>query len=102
MQTAPAHLAPNVYMPMHPILKAKLSQLRDQSIDARAVKALVHEITLFVAYEALRYSMTSKPLGPAGVTPRGDGYTMYEVTPDNVAIVPILRSGLAMVDGKLL
>lgn len=56
-------LPPNVHVSAHPCLLAKLSQLRSASASSREVKALVHEISLILACEALASSLTSTP-GP--------------------------------------
>jgi uracil phosphoribosyltransferase len=46
-------LPPNVHVSKHPCLRAKLSQLRSKSTNARETKDLVHEISLILGIEAL-------------------------------------------------
>jgi len=46
-------LPANVHISKHPCLRAKLSQLRSKSTNARDTKALVHEIALLLGSEAL-------------------------------------------------
>jgi hypothetical protein len=46
-------LPPNVHISKHPCLRAKLSQLRSKSRNARETKTLVHEISLLLGSEAL-------------------------------------------------
>lgn len=46
-------LPSNVHISKHPCLRAKLSQLRSKSTNAREVKALVHDIALLLGTEAL-------------------------------------------------
>lgn len=46
-------LPPNVKISSHPCLRAKLSQLRSNTANARETKALVHEIALILGIEAL-------------------------------------------------
>ncbi|KAK2041792.1 uracil phosphoribosyltransferase [Colletotrichum somersetense] len=94
--TAP-QLPPNVHVSQHPCLRAKLSQLRSQSTPAKYVKTLVNEIALMVAYEALAAS-TKTTDGPKDATPLGFEFTSTEITPGNLCLVPILRSGLGMVE----
>ena len=43
----------NVHVSKHPCLRAKLSQLRSSSADARTTKALVNEIAMVLGVEAL-------------------------------------------------
>lgn len=59
-------LLPNVHISSHPCVKAKLSQLRSESTDARATKTLVHEIATIVACEALAQGLTSHKSGTVG------------------------------------
>ncbi len=59
-----ANLPPNVHVSTHPCLQAKLGQLRSRSADSKAVQALVHEIALIVACEALAKNLTAAP-GPS-------------------------------------
>ncbi|KAK1982791.1 uracil phosphoribosyltransferase [Colletotrichum cereale] len=90
-------LPPNVHVSQHPCLRAKLSQLRSQSSPAKYVKALVNDIALMVAYEALAAS-TKTTDGPKDATPLGFEFTSTEITPGSLCLVPILRSGLGMVE----
>ena len=49
---APSMLS-NVNVSQHPCLRAKISQLRSISTNAREVKSLIHDITLLLGTEAL-------------------------------------------------
>ncbi|KAM3456167.1 hypothetical protein NHJ6243_008252 [Beauveria neobassiana] len=93
------NLPPNVHVSQHPSVQAKMSQLRSKSASARETNALVHEISLIVACEALAKSLAPVP-GPKDQTPIGADYETADVSPSTMCIVPILRSGLAMVDGS--
>ncbi|KAG6034622.1 hypothetical protein E4U41_006468 [Claviceps citrina] len=88
---------PNVHLSQHPSLKAKLSQLRARSTNSKEVKALVHDISLILACEALATSLLPVD-GPKDQTSLGFEYTSTTVRPQTICIVPVLRSGLAMVD----
>ncbi|KAL7946752.1 PRTase-like protein [Trichoderma barbatum] len=91
------NLPSNVHVSQHPSLLAKLSQLRSKSASPRDVKSLVHEISLIIACEAV--SSAIKPAnGPKDQTPLGFEYTTVVSEPSNICIVPILRSGLGMVE----
>ncbi|GAP88830.2 putative uracil phosphoribosyltransferase [Rosellinia necatrix] len=90
-------LPPNVHVSKHPCLLSKLSLLRSKNTEAREVKSLVHEISLIVGCEAFASALTAVD-GPKGETPIGYEYTTTSIQPEEVSIVPILRSGLGMVD----
>ncbi|KAF3352753.1 Uracil phosphoribosyltransferase like protein [Verticillium longisporum] len=90
-------LPPNVHVSSHPCLQAKLSQLRSKSTPAKDVKTIVNDIALILGCEALAAS-TSPAKGPEDQTPLGFTYTTTVLNPRTICLVPILRSGLAMVD----
>ncbi|KAL1875154.1 hypothetical protein Daus18300_003222 [Diaporthe australafricana] len=90
-------LPKNVHVSSHPCLRAKLSQLRSKSTPAKDVKSLVHDISLIVGCEALAAAITTAP-GPKDETPLGFEYETTTIQPQTLSIVPILRSGLGMVD----
>lgn len=69
-------LPPNVHVSTHPCLQAKLSQLRDSTASARETKALVHEISLIVACEAMAATLSTAE-GPAVRLPHLHLYTVY-------------------------
>jgi len=92
-----ASLPPTVHVSQHPCLQAKLSQLRSKSTNARDTKTLVHEIALIVGCEALAKGLKVVSSG-TDVTPLGYPYTTKTVDPSHISLVPILRSGLGMVD----
>ncbi|KAM0264936.1 hypothetical protein ACHAQJ_000452 [Trichoderma viride] len=92
-----AQLPSNVHVSQHPSLLAKLSQLRSKTASPRDVKSLVHEIALILSCEAI--STAIKPAsGPKDQTPLDFEYTTVVSEPSNICIVPILRSGLGMVE----
>lgn len=80
----------------HPMVQHKLSILRDKATPSKQFRELVRELALFEGYEAMRDLPLSEvdvetPLAPA---------TCCRVA-KQVAVVPILRAGLGMVDGVL-
>lgn len=93
-----AQLPPNVHVSTHPCLLSKLSQLRSASTPSKDVKTLIHEISLLVASEALSKALATTP-GPVDKTPLGFEYTTTAISPSTISLVPILRSGLGMVEG---
>ncbi|KAF2147885.1 uracil phosphoribosyltransferase [Myriangium duriaei CBS 260.36] len=90
----------NVHVSSHPCVRAKLSQLRSSSTSARETKQLVHDIALMVGYEALARGLSTESAG-TDTSPIGYTYTTDKISPTNVSIVPILRSGLSMVEPLL-
>ncbi|KAI8623067.1 PRTase-like protein [Xylariaceae sp. FL1651] len=90
-------LPPNVHVSKHPCLLAKLSRLRSKDTDAREVKSLVNDIALIIGCEAFASALTVAD-GPKGETPIGYEYTTTTIRPQELSIVPILRSGLGMVE----
>ena len=78
----------------HPVVRHKTTLLRRTDTDMRLFRALVHEISLFVLYEATRLL----PTEPMRVqTPMGP-YDGARVPGSTLAIVPVLRAGLGMLD----
>ncbi|KAK6224150.1 hypothetical protein LQW54_000298 [Pestalotiopsis sp. IQ-011] len=90
-------LPSNVHVSSHPCLRAKLSLLRSKQTQAREVKGLITEIATIVGVEAFAKVLTAVD-GPGGETPIGFDYTTTTIEPAQFSLVPILRSGLGMVE----
>ncbi|KAK3680176.1 hypothetical protein LTR78_000553 [Recurvomyces mirabilis] len=90
-------LPSNVHVSTHPCLRAKLSQLRSSSTNAADTKRLVHEISTIVSCEALAHGFTTEQVG-SDVSPLGYEFTVEDISPSHISLVPILRSGLSMLD----
>jgi uracil phosphoribosyltransferase len=90
-------LPSNVTVSSHPCLLAKLSQLRSVSTSSKETKALVHELALLLGAEALAKVLTTSTSGE-DVTPLGATYPVHK-TNERLVLVPILRSGLGMLEG---
>ncbi|ODM19554.1 hypothetical protein SI65_04539 [Aspergillus cristatus] len=84
-----------IHISSHPCLQTKLSQLRSHTTTTRETRELVTEISTILGVEALA-SLSAVP-GKKDKTPLGIEYETREI-PTNLAIVPILRSGLGMTD----
>jgi len=87
----------NVYINQHPLIQHKISMLRDKNTGTNEFRTLVNEIAMLMAFEALRDLPTEEieietPIEKC-MTPVIAGKKM--------AIVPILRAGLGMVNGIL-
>ena len=78
----------------HPLVKHKLTVLRDSDTDHRRFRELVRELALLLCYEATQ-DLTLKPTSVN--TPMGEaaGWEASEV----IGLVPIMRAGLGLVDG---
>ncbi|KAJ5227323.1 uncharacterized protein N7469_007329 [Penicillium citrinum] len=90
-------LPTNVHVSSHPCLQAKLSQLRSQSTTPRETRALVQEIASILGVEAFANGLKLTKTG-TDRTPLGVEYETQGIDPADLALVPILRSGLGMVD----
>ncbi|SHF00079.1 uracil phosphoribosyltransferase [Alkalibacter saccharofermentans] len=81
----------------HPLIIHKVSMLRDKNTGAKEFRELVNEISVLMAYEATRdLSMEETEIE----TPIAKMTTKI-LSGKKLAIVPILRAGLGMVDGLL-
>lgn len=87
----------NVHVLNHPLLQHKLTILRNENTSTKDFRELVSEIAMLMTYEATR----DLPLEEVTVkTPVATG-TFQTISGKKLAIVPILRAGLGMVDGVL-
>jgi len=85
----------NVFVMEHPLIKHKISHLRDKNTGTKEFNELISEIAMLMCYEATR----SLPLVQLEVeTPVAKTVSGY-IDGKKLAIVPILRAGLGMVDG---
>ena len=81
----------------HPLVQHKLTLLRDKATGTKEFRALVEELATLLAYEATR----DLQLEDATVeTPVATAHTKV-LAGKKLAIVPILRAGLGMVDGMM-
>lgn len=83
-----------VYESQHPLVKHKLTLLRNTATKPKKFRELIREVAILMAYEAtadldLAERVVETPMGEAG------GYELKE----NIGLIPILRAGLGMVDG---
>ena len=84
----------NVFESSHPLVKHKLTRLRDVATKPKKFRELVRELGALLAYEATLDLATS----PVEVnTPMGS--TTGDDLRDKIGLVPILRAGLGMVEG---
>ena len=81
----------------HPLLQHKLSILRDERTGSKEFREVVSEIATLMCYEATRDLPTEEV---EIKTPLGVG-KFNTLAGKKLAIVPVLRAGLGMVDGIL-
>ena len=81
----------------HPLIQHKLSILRDKSTGSKEFRALISEIATLICYEATR----DLPLENVEIETPICTATTKVLSGKKLAVVPILRAGLGMVDGML-
>lgn len=81
----------------HPLVQHKLHILRDKNTTTKDFRELVTELAVFEGYEALR----DLPLEDVEVETPLETMTGKRIAGKKLAIIPILRAGLGMVDGIL-
>lgn len=84
----------NVYASEHPLVKHKLSKLRENSTEPKKFRELIREIAALLTYEATR-DLVTQPIDVE--TPLE--ITAGELLVEKIGLVPILRAGLGMVEG---
>lgn len=88
---------PNVHIFEHPLIKHKISMLRDKSTGTNEFRKLTEEIAMLMGYEALR----DLPLEEIEVETPIEKCMAPVISGRKPAVVPILRAGLGMVSGIL-
>ncbi|MEP7326044.1 MAG: uracil phosphoribosyltransferase, partial [Gemmatimonadota bacterium] len=86
---------PNLTVIDHPLILHKMTLLRDRKTGTRDFKQLVSEIATLMAYEVTR----DLPTDAVEVETPLEKTTGRQVSGRKLALVPILRAGLGMVDG---
>ena len=81
----------------HPLVQHKLHLLRDERTSTKDFRELVTELAIFEGYEALR----DLPLEDVEVSTPLETMVGKQIMGKKLAIIPILRAGLGMVDGIL-
>jgi uracil phosphoribosyltransferase len=81
----------------HPLVQHKLSYLRDTSTPTVHFRKLVNEVTLLLTYEATKDMPTE---GVEIETPL-ERMTAQRISGKKVAVCPVLRAGMGMLDGVL-
>jgi len=79
----------------HPLIKHKISILRDKNTGTKVFNELVSEIAMLICYEATR----NLPLKTVEIETPVAVAKAEVISGKKMAIIPILRAGLGMVDG---
>lgn len=87
----------NVIVLDHPVIKHKISIIRDVHTGSNEFRSLIKEISIILAYEATK----DLELEEYQVETPVQKTTGYKLSGKKLGIVPILRAGLGMVDGVL-
>ena len=87
----------NVVILEHPLIKHKISMLRDKNTGTNEFRKLIEEIAMLMGYEALR----DLPVENVEVETPIEKCMTPVIAGRKLAVVPILRAGLGMISGIL-
>jgi uracil phosphoribosyltransferase len=87
----------NVTEVQHPLARHKLGLLRDRSTSTADFRRLVDELTLLLTYEATK----DFPTELVEVDTPLERTTVERISGKKVAVCPVLRAGIGMLDGVL-
>ena len=86
-----------VHVVNHPLIKEKMTHLRDKKTQPRNFRRLLDEIAQLLLFEVTR----DLPLRETKVTTPLAETTGYELAVSGITVVPILRAGLGFLDAVL-
>lgn len=86
---------PNVHVLDHPLINHKVAYLRDIKTNTKVFREIIMEVTTLMAYEGLK----DVPTEVVTVQTPFEKMEQRIIKDDSVAIVPILRAGLGMMEG---
>ena len=81
----------------HPLVQHKLGLLRDASTPTQMFRQLVNEVTLLLTYEATKDLATEE----VEIATPLERTSVQRISGKKVAVCPILRAGVGMLDGVL-
>ena len=87
----------NVHILDHPLIRHKLAIIRNKDTDTKQFREIVKELATLMAYESFK----DVPTQEIEVETPLEKTSQTVVKENSIAIVPILRAGLGMVDGIL-
>ncbi len=83
-----------VHESKHPLVKHKLTKLRDKNTTPKKFRELIREISILLAYEATQ-DMALEPVDVETPLTKTTGMILKE----QIGLIPVLRAGLGMVEG---
>jgi uracil phosphoribosyltransferase len=86
----------NVRVVEHPLIRDKISRLRDKQTDTQQFRQLIQEVSIILAVNATIHS----PLNEITIETPLETTTGFRIGSD-IVLIPILRAGLGMVQGFL-
>ena len=86
-----------VYVFDHPLIQHKTAMMRKKETSVKDFRELVREVAMLMTFEATR----NLPLQAVEIETPICSTTMNMLEGEDIAIVPILRAGLGMVEGML-
>ena len=95
--SAPAAVAGSVVEVRHPLVQHKLGLLREGSTTTQEFRQLVNETTLLLTYEATK----DMPTEEVEISTPLERTTVPRISGKKVAVCPILRAGVGMLEGVL-
>jgi uracil phosphoribosyltransferase len=81
----------------HPLVQHKLSYLRDKDTPTVHFRKIANEVTLLLTYEATK----DFPTEEVGIETPLERTTVQRISGKKVAVCPVLRAGMGMLDGVL-
>ena len=87
----------NVNILSHPLIRHKLAIIRDKNTNTKMFREIISELATLMAYESFK----DVPTQEIEVETPLERVTQTVVKENSIAIVPILRAGLGMVEGIL-
>ena len=81
----------------HPLIQHKVGVIRRKEVGSKDFRAIISEIAMLMCYEATR----DLKLVDVDIETPICNTTVKELSGKKLAVVPILRAGLGMVDGML-
>nr|MBQ8890509.1 uracil phosphoribosyltransferase [Clostridia bacterium] len=87
----------NLHIIDHPLIQHKLTIMRDKNTSSKDFRELLDEISMLMGYEITR----NLPLEDVEIETPIQRATCKRIAGKKLAVVPILRAGLGMVDGLL-
>lgn len=87
----------NVHILDHPLIRHKLAIIRDKNTDTKQFREIVGELAMLMAYESFKDVPTQEVVVETPL----ETTKQIMVKENSIAIIPILRAGLGMVEGVL-